>query len=37
MPAPRSLPSVTVTDLWLALAAQPDYISQPPMRTGVAR
>ena len=37
MPTPRSLPSVTVTDLWLALAAQPDYISQPPMRIGVAR
>ena len=38
MPAPCSLPAaVTVTDLWLALAAQPDYISQPPMRIGVAR
>ena len=38
MPAPCSLPAaVTLTDLWLALAAQPDYISQPPMHIGVAR
>ena len=37
MPDPCSLTSITVTDLQLALAAQPDYTSQPPMRIGVAR